>query len=296
MTTDNPACGEELVVGLWEEHLTDEDFSKLSAFIHAEYGIHLPPVKKSLLEGRLRKRMRRMGIPSFKQYCKYLFTDRGMAEELSHMIDAVTTNKTDFFREPAHFSYVVGTALPALLGGMKPGDEKKIIAWSAACSSGEEPYTLAMVLSECAGQCGGFDFIVLATDICTQVLAAAEAGIYDEEKVVPIPVEMRRKYLLRSRDPSRRVVRVAPEVRAKVRCQRMNLVDRSYPLPEGIHMIFCRNVLIYFDAETQQRLVRQFCRHLAPGGYLFMGHSETLKNLDVSLRYVAPTIYRKVAS
>ena len=271
--------------------LSDNDFKRLSTFIHKQCGIYLPHAKKTLLEGRLRKRMKSVQATTFSSYCEYLFTPEGMAEELIHMIDAVTTNKTDFFREPSHFSYLTGKVLPEVAG--KKRGPHRINFWSAACSTGEEPYTLAMILSEYASQSAGFDFAILATDISTRALGKAEQAIYEEDKITPIPMGLRKKYLLKSRDPLRRVVRIAPELREKVIFHRLNLADMDYPLPTGIHAIFCRNVFIYFDTATQERLIRQFCRHLAPGGYLFMGHAETLNNLKVPLHYVAPTIYRK---
>jgi chemotaxis protein methyltransferase CheR len=276
------------------QKLSEKDFIRLSRFIQLEYGIQLPPAKKTLLEGRLRKRMKRVNETSFSRYCNYLFTGKGMKEELPYMIDAVTTNKTDFFREPSHFTYLTGKALPALLSVQGNRGLKKIQIWSAACSTGEEPYTLAMVLSEFSNQCSGFDFSILATDISTQVLGKAEQAVYETDKIDPIPLELRKKYLLKSRDPSKRIVRIAPEVRQKVTLLRLNLMDAQYAVPKDVHIIFCRNVLIYFDAPTQERVIRQFCEHLAPGGFLFMGHAETLNNLNVPLRYAAPTIYRKV--
>ncbi len=277
-----------------DQHLSDSDFNRLSGFIHSQYGINLPPAKKSLLEGRLRKRMKHFQMMSFRQYCDYLFTREGMAEELIHMIDAVTTNKTDFFREPSHFTYLTEKILPELMKLPGAGGKLDFVIWSAACSSGEEPYTMAMVLSEYASQTPGMDFSVFATDISTKVLSTAQQAIYDTDKIEPIPMGIRKKYLLRSRDPAARVVRIAPELRQKVTFRRMNLMDTTYSIPANIHAIFCRNVLIYFDAATQERLIRQFCNHLVPGGHLFMGHAETLNNLKVPLQYVAPTIYRKV--
>ncbi len=274
-----------------DRSLSEHDFTRVSRFVHEQFGIHLTPQKKSLLEGRLRKRMRATRIDSFRRYCDYLFTGAGMAEELPHMIDAVTTNKTDFFREPSHFAFLVDRALPEL-AAVRP-ERKQVLVWSAACSSGEEPYTLAMVLQEFADRCPGFDFAVLATDISTRVLDKAREGIYEAEKIEPVPMDLRKKYLLRSRDPAQRRVRIAPELREKVLFRRMNLAEQRYEIPEGIDVVFCRNVLIYFDAATQERLIGQFCRHLSPGGYLFMGHAETISNMNVPLAYVAPTIYRK---
>ena len=273
--------------------LSERDFNRVSRFVHEQFGIYLTPQKKSMLEGRLRRRMRETQMGSLGGYCDYLFTATGMADELPHMIDAVTTNKTDFFREPSHFAFLAERALPERAAAAARRERTRSIVWSAACSTGEEPYTLTMVLCEFAARTPGFDFSVLATDISTRVLERAREGIYETDRVAPIPMELRKRYLLRSKDPARRVVRVAPEVREKVVFRRLNLADRRYDIPEGIDVIFCRNVLIYFDPATQARLIGQFYRHLAPGGYLFMGHAETITAMNVPLRYVAPTIYRK---
>lgn len=279
---------------LLDEHLSENDFRRLSVFIHAQYGICLPPAKKTLLEGRLRRRMKRTEIRSFREYCDYLFTNEGMAEELIHMVDAVTTNKTDFFREPFHFEFLCRTVLQELLGNGNSSHALKLQVWSAACSTGEEPYTLAMVLNESIRQYPGLDYSVLATDISTKVLEKAASAVYETDSIEPIPLDLRKKYLLKSRDPSRKVFRITPELRQKVTFQRLNLMEDDFAVPEPLHVIFCRNVMIYFDAATQERLIRRFHRLLAPGGYLFMGHAESLHNLDVPLRYTAPTIYRKV--
>ena len=216
-----------------------------------------------------------------------------MKEELVYMIDAVTTNKTDFFREPYHFEFLTIQALPQLIGKQHASFRKKIRAWSAACSTGEEPYTLAMVLSEYASSRPGFDFSILATDISTKVLDIAQTAIYEEEKVTPVPYAMRKKYLLRSKDPNKKIVRITPELRNRIAFRRFNLMDKRTPVSEPLDIIFCRNVMIYFDIETQERLIRQFHSLLAPGGYLFMGHAESINNMDVSLRFAAPTIYQK---
>jgi chemotaxis protein methyltransferase CheR len=275
-----------------EKKLSDHDFIRVSQFIHQQYGIHLPPTKKSLLEGRLRKRMKQCDIDSFSEYCNYLFTDQGMKEEMVFMIDAVTTNKTDFFREPYHFEFLTQQAVPELTAHQLT-HRKKINAWSAACSTGEEPYTLAIVLSEYASHHTGFDFSILATDISTKVLDIAQTAIYDEEKIVPIPYPLRKKYLLKSRDPSKRIVRVIPELRNRIAFRRFNLMDKRKPVAEPMDVIFCRNVMIYFDIQTQENLIRRFHDMLTPGGYLFMGHAESINNMDVALRFAAPTIYQK---
>jgi len=276
-----------------DKKLSDTDFLRVSRFIHKQYGIHLPPAKKTLLEGRLRKRMKQCAIGSYSGYCDYLFTDQGMKEEMIYMIDAVTTNKTDFFREPYHFEFLTLQALPELTGKRNSLLRKKIVAWSAACSTGEEPYTLAMVLNEFAAQSPGVDYAVLATDISTKVLDIAQMAVYDEEKVIPVPHALKKKYLLKSKDPAKKIVRITPELRSRVNFRRFNLMESRFPIAEPLDIIFCRNVMIYFDLETQKRLVRLFHQRLSPGGYLFMGHAESINNMDVPLRYVAPTIYQK---
>jgi len=273
--------------------LSEKDFIRLSGFIQQHYGLKLPLSKKFMLEGRLRKRMRYINESSFRGYCDYVFTHNGIKEELPFMIDVVTTHKTDFFREPSHFVFLANTAIPELIKFRGNGGREKIQAWSSACSTGEEPYTMAMVMNEVSHKQFGIDFTILATDISTEVLRRAEQAVYEVEKIDPVPMAMRKKYLLKSRDPSRGIVRITPELREKVTFSRLNLMDGSYPVPKGIHIIFCRNVLIYFDTATQEKIVQQFCQHLAPGGYLFVGHAETLNKLNLPLQYVAPTVYRK---
>ncbi|RCK81175.1 MAG: Chemotaxis protein methyltransferase CheR [Candidatus Ozemobacter sibiricus] len=267
----------------------------MSAFIYDRLGIHLPPVKKTLLEGRLRKRLIALGLPSFTAYCDLLFSERGQAEEVPQMIDLVTTNKTDFFREPDHFTYLTTTALPRLQAGQARPPDKPLRVWSAGCSSGEEPYTLALVLSEYATAHPPFSFTILATDISSRMLAIATAGIYPEERIAPIPQHLRERFLLRSRDRSRRLIKFAPEIRRTIRFEKLNLKDIPPTFRETFHIIFCRNVIIYFDRPTQGWLLEQLVRRLVPGGYLFLGHSEALTGMrHEHLHGVAPTVYRKM--
>ena len=273
--------------------LSDRDFSRFSEFIYSECGIRMPPAKKTMLEARLQKRLRKLGIPNFHDYADYLFSKEGTEQELVHLIDVVTTNKTDFFREPGHFDHLVAHALPELIRTKGAGVRRPLAIWSAGCSSGEEPYTLSMVLSEFAEREPGFSFSILATDICTTVLDKAKMAIYDEERVEPVPPVLRHKYLLRGKGERRGLVRIAPELRSRVKFRRLNFMDADFGMREQMDIIFCRNVIIYFDKQTQECLLNKFCRHLVPGGYLFMGHSETLSGLDVPVEQVASTIYRK---
>ncbi|QSV45636.1 CheR family methyltransferase [Geobacter benzoatilyticus] len=273
--------------------MSDREFSRFAEFIYDQCGIKMPPVKKTMLEARLQKRLRMLGIGSFQDYADYLFSNDGAGQELVHLIDVVTTNKTDFFREPAHFDYLVSTALPGLAASRGTGFRKGLSLWSAGCSSGEEPYTLAMVLSEFAEHNQGFSYNILASDICTTVLDKAKTAIYLEERVEPVSLPLKRKYLLRGKDKQAGLVRIVPELRNRIRFRRLNFMDDDFGFREPFDIIFCRNVIIYFDKRTQERLINKFCRHLIPGGYLFMGHSETLSGLDVPLVQVASTIYRK---
>lgn len=270
--------------------LGDREFKRFSEFIEAHCGIRMPATKKTMLEARLQKRLRNLGMDSFRAYCDFLLSPEGIKNELVPMIDVVTTNKTDFFREPVHFDFLNKNILVKI--GVS-GISRKLRVWSAGCSSGEEPYTLAMILQDFAEKRYGFDFSILATDICTTVLEKAALGIYQIEDVDPVPLELKRKYLLKSRDRSKGMVRIAPELRRLVEFRRLNFMDDGFGISEPMDIIFCRNVIIYFDRQTQEKLLNKFCRHLAPGGYLFLGHSETLNGLDVPLIQVYSTVYKK---
>jgi chemotaxis protein methyltransferase CheR len=273
------------------EGLSNADFDRLRALIYRESGINLSSDKKTMMEIRIKRRLHSLRIASFPEYCDLVFTPLGREHELVHLIDVITTNKTDFFREAAHFDYLVSKALPDLAARI--GASRKSLVWSAGCSTGEEPYTLAMVLSEYSQVAPGFRFTVLATDICTDVLAKAAMGIFNSDVVKLVPPDLRRKYFMRSRDPESDVLRVVPEVRALVEFRRVNFMDAEFGLPEAPEIIFCRNVIIYFDRPTQVRILEKLTRQLAPGGYFFAGHSESLQGMDLPLVPVAPSIYRK---
>jgi chemotaxis protein methyltransferase CheR len=273
--------------------LSDREFQRFSGFIYDNIGIKMPPVKKTMLEARLQKRLKATSIASFEEYSDYVFNREGRATELIHMIDVVTTNKTDFFREPVHFDYMVKTALPAILQARGDVLRDPVRVWSAGCSTGEEPYTLAMVLSEFADGRPGFRAAITASDISSQVLQTAKTAIYPEERTDPIPLNLKKKYLMRSREKSRSLVRISPKLRSLVTFRRINFMDDDFGISEKMDIIFCRNVVIYFDKQTQQTLMRKFHRQLRPGGFLFIGHSETLSGLDVDFKPVASTVYRK---
>ena len=273
------------------KRLSEDEFKKLSSLVNGELGIKMPPAKRTLLESRLQKRLRALGLGSYAEYCDLLFNKGGMKTELVHMLDLVTTNKTDFFREAHHFEFLVSTAIPSLLESRGP----RVRLWSAGCSTGEEPYTLAMALSEFGrlNQGAGLDYTIAATDISTRVLEAACRGVYNEERITPVPVELRRRYFLKSKDAARSLVRVTPELRGRISFSRVNLMDETYSVQAPVDIIFCRNVIIYFDKPTQERLFARFCEYLKPGGFIFIGHSETLSGFDLPLKKVSASVYMK---
>ncbi|EAT15433.1 protein-glutamate O-methyltransferase CheR [Desulfuromonas acetoxidans] len=272
--------------------LTQRDFDRLSRYIYQELGITLSDSKRSMLMGRLTKRVRALKLSSISEYCDFIFTEEGQKFERVHLFDVITTNKTDFFREANHFDYLTQTILPSWQRELPRRRSFKI--WSAGCSSGEEPYTMSMVLADYAEKqpAGDFNYEIIATDISTKVLDHAKKAIYHADRIVPVPMEMRSRYLLRSKDRNNPLVRIAPVLRKKIRFGRLNFMDADFSLPHPMDVIFCRNVIIYFDKETQERLVRKFCRKLQPGGFLFLGHSESLHGFDLPLTQVAPTVYR----
>jgi len=287
-TRQKPHSAQE---GVSLTRMNDRIFERFSEFIKAELGIKMPASKKTLLEARLQKRLRELCMTSHEEYCEYLFSPAGMEEELVNLVDVVTTNTTDFFREPKHFELLSQKILPELFD--RGNAVRNINIWSAGCSSGEEPYTLSIVLSEFARQNSGFTFSILATDISTHVLRMAVRAIYPESKIGPIPQELRKRYLLRSKERSRRLVRIGPEARSHVRFRRLNFME-EFSFEGQLDIIFCRNVVIYFDRQTQEMLFTRFCRKLAKGGFLFIGHSESLAGMDLPLEPVAPTVYRRI--
>lgn len=273
-----------------EDHISKRNFDQLARFIYDYSGIKMPPTKMTMLEGRLRRRLRATGISSFDDYCDYLFKHDGLEQEKVFLIDAVTTNKTDFFREPNHFNYLRDHALPKLAAR----DLRRFRIWSSACSTGAEPYTIAMVLDDFTGDNPQRDYAILATDLSTDVLQTARRGIYSADMVAPVPPELRERYVMTPLDAHRREVRIHPALRSKVGFARLNLMDPSYGVGDPMHIIFCRNVLIYFDKPTQHRVLSRLIDCLGPGGYLFIGHSETVSGFDLPIRQVANTVFEKV--
>ncbi len=275
------------------QSLSPQMFLKVASFIQDNYGIKMPPSKKRMLNGRLQKRMRQVGVASLDRYVDFVFSPQGRNTELVHMVDAITTTKTDFFREANHFETLTGRIIPLLLGNRRKQGDQTVRIWSAACSSGEEPYTLAMTLREHSDRHRSLPFSILASDISTKVLKKAGSGIYAEERVSDVPLSLRKKYLLRSKGDSRSLVQFKPLIRNAITFRRINLMDDAFGIGEKMDIIFCRNVLIYFSKEDQAALMHRFAKQLAPGGFLFIGHSESLSGMDVPFNHFLPTIYQK---
>jgi chemotaxis protein methyltransferase CheR len=274
------------------DHLAPRDFKRLSELIHATSGLKMPPTKQTMLEGRLRRRLAALGVGSLHDYVETLFrlTAEDFDQEVIHLIDLATTNKTDFFREPSHFAFLAATALPEML----QEGRRRVALWSAAASTGAEAYTLAMVMEEFRREHGGPAYSILGTDICTEVLQEAAAARYPAAMIEPVPLALRRRYLLASREPHAKEVRIAPGLRANVAFARLNLMDERYPVPRDMDVIFCRNILIYFDKPTQQKVLQRLCRHLRPGGYLMLGHSESVVGVELPLKTLVNTVFQRI--
>jgi chemotaxis protein methyltransferase CheR len=276
-----------------QDRLSDRDFTRLCRLIYDVAGIHIIPDKKTMIEARIKRRLRALDCPSYSLYCDRLFHLDAGDDEMVHFIDVVTTNKTDFFREAGHFDFLREKCLGEWCAGS--GLKRPVQVWSAACSSGEEPYTLAMVLADYAESVPGFDFNILATDVSTTVLKKGVEGIYPAVAIEPVPVAMRAKYLMRSRDRKSGLVRVVPELRRRVEFRRLNFLDSDYRIAQRADAIFCRNVLIYFDRSMQERILSRLAHYLQPQGYLFVGHSESLHDMNLPLVAAGQAVYRRVS-
>jgi chemotaxis protein methyltransferase CheR len=274
-----------------EHRLSERNFARLTEIIHDFCGISMNANKRTLLESRLRRRMKAVGIDDINLYCTTLFDKHSVfaEEEFVRLIDAVTINKTDFFREPMHFELLQKRILPEAVAAGRSA----LKLWSAACSVGAEPYTLAMVADDFCSDRRGLDYAVLATDICTSALQHALSGRYSEKMIAPIPGRMRRKHLMTARDQQRSEFRMAPHLRSKIFFAQLNLMTDRYPVPLDFDAIFCRNVLIYFDRADQIKVLERLCGHLRPGGYLALGHSESIIDIKLPLTACGNTLFRR---
>lgn len=272
--------------------LNDEEFARISSYVTRNYGIKLPPEKKIMVEGRLQKRLRATAMPDFKSYVDLVLSEKGETE-LFAMIDAISTNKTDFFRESSHFDYLKDVFLPQWV---EKHPHKVLNIWSAASSSGEECYTIAMVIEEFNRlNSQKVEYSIFGTDISRDILRKAVMAVYTSDRIKDVPPELRNRYFLRSKNRDQDTVRVIAKLRSKCRFGRLNLMDPDYKLTESFDLIFCRNVLIYFDQYNQEQVIRKLCNKLKPEGYFFLGHSESILGKNVPLLQLKPTIYRHMA-
>ena len=258
--------------------------------MHQNFGIHLKSDKKELVKSRLSKKVIDYGFESYRQYFDFVLSKEG-SEELINMIDALSTNLTYFFRESKHFDFLKAVVLPDLIE-KNAGKNFKIRVWCAASSSGEEPYTLTMVIKEALENVGGCDFKLLATDISTRMLGKAQQGVYREEAFKDVPPIMHHKYFMRGEGASAGYYKVKKKLSESISFNYLNLV-KPFPMNGPLDFIFCRNVMIYFDQETQQKVIDRMIQIIRPGGYLFMGMSEGLSGIKHGLKYVQPSIYQK---
>ncbi|MCL6620823.1 MAG: protein-glutamate O-methyltransferase CheR [Syntrophobacterales bacterium] len=269
--------------------LSGREFDLIRELVKRHAGISLGEQKRELVQARLGKLLRERGLASFRDYYRLVTAD-GSGAELTRLLDAISTNQTAFWREPAHFEFLLRELLPAW---HREGRSRRGLRfWSAGCSTGEEPYTLAMVLWEALPEAEARQSTILASDLNTQVLASARRGIYPGERLTPLPPEWRRRYFLRGVGRWEGYVQVKPQLKEMVHFFRHNLTG-PLPFTDGVEVIFCRNVMIYFEKETQAEVIGKFYQGLTPGGYLFIGHSESLCNLSHRFAYIRPTIYRK---
>ncbi len=266
--------------------LKDQEFFRLRDYMYQNFGINLSQ-KKALIEGRLSNTLKEKGYPDFSAFIDHLEADK-TGEDISLVVTKLTTNFTYFMREEQHFDFMKNVALPEILPTIR---DKNLCIWSAGCSSGEEPYSIAMFLDEYfGGNKKGLDTKILATDISDKVLRSAHRGIYQEERMTKMPSSWYQKYFKKLSDEE---YEVKPQIREEVIFRKFNLMEPTFQFKKKFHIIFCRNVMIYFDAQTRTRLAQKYYDCLNPGGYLFIGLSETLINSNTRFDYVRPSIYRK---
>ncbi len=267
--------------------LHDGDFQKISALVRATSGIVIDEKKRAFIHGRLGRRLRVLGLADFGEYCRMLDGPEGSSER-GMLINAITTNHTSFFREPHHFEYLVKTVLPEIIKGKRERNGR-LRFWSAGCSTGEEPYTLAMTLCDCKLPLSDWDMKILATDLDTNVVAHAAAGLYDAERIQSIPQSYRQRHVTVQPDGSG-AINTGP--RSLITFKPLNLLE-DWPMGGPFDVIFCRNVVIYFDKPTQRNLFNRYAEMLRPDGWLIVGHSETLQNVSDRFDLVGRTVYRR---
>jgi chemotaxis protein methyltransferase CheR len=276
--------------------LREADFRALRELIHRETGIALSDSKQHLVHARLSKRLRHLQLPSFAAYVDLVTSPEAGRGELLELINAITTNKTAFFREPQHFDFLRERLIPEAEERARRTGQRHLRVWSAGCSTGEEPYTIALVLAEHLQAIASWEVSILATDIDTEVLRRAEEGVYDDTQLEAIPASAASRFLRRGKGSQAGTFAIHPDLRRMVHFRRLNFIDQTWPLRARFDAIFCRNVLIYFDRLTQTQVYHRLHRHLEPDGYFFGGHSENLHGLEDIFAPVGGTVYRPVGA
>jgi chemotaxis protein methyltransferase CheR len=280
--------GPPLTVDVAPRLITPKEFLQFQSLIYRESGIWLSEVKTELLTGRLSKRLRALGLKSFSEYYTRVRQDN---EERMVMLDTITTNETHFFREPGHFQLLEKEILPAWQVQAEAGRRSRTIrVWSAGCSTGQEAYSLAMLLVDRLPASKGWSIEIVATDLSRKALAVAEEGVWNSDKATEIPPHYLRAYTLKGVNENQGKIKAAPAIQI-IQFLRLNLNDAMYPDIGRFDLVFCRNVLIYFDVESRKRVINNLLRHLVPEGYFFVGHAETLNAMCPTLRCVIPTVY-----
>lgn len=272
--------------------ISDQEFEMFRSFIYTNAGINLNSTKKNLLQTRLIKRLKLTECESFSQYYRLIKNDASGEEQIA-MLNAISTNLTKFFREEEHFLFLKQTVLPDLILNKRKKDDRQIRIWSAACSSGEEPYTLGITLLPYIENPLGWDIRILATDISTDILKTASEGIYEEDKVRDIPKDLLDTFFTKGKIENKNYYKVKSALHDIITFRRLNLIQDNYPFKGKFDFIFCRNVMIYFDKKTQEGIVNKFYNYLADGGYLFIGHSESLNGVKSPFKYIKPAVYKK---
>ena len=269
---------------------TDKDFYFLSRLAGDLAGISLSMNKRELIYGRLAKRLRLLGLESFKEYCACLQEDDG--DESTHFINAITTNVTSFFRENHHFEFMADTLLPELIAKKSTASQPRLRIWSAGCSSGKEPYSIAMVLKECIPDIDRWDVKILATDLDSNILEVAKAGVYPKERIKEVSLDRRKRWFQMGRGKNENSIKVIDNIKSMVTYGKLNLTEQ-WPMKGSFDIIFCRNVTIYFDRDTRVTLLDRFAECLDVDGCLFVGHSESLFGLTQRFNTVGRTIHRQ---
>ncbi|MHC4945793.1 MAG: CheR family methyltransferase [Planctomycetota bacterium] len=272
------------------DELTEEQVKNIAQMVKESTGINLHEGKTALIRARLAKRLRQLGLNSYRSYMQYLRADRS-GDEFTYMLDSLSTNVTGFFREDAHFDYLARYYLSRAIERPRNG-KRRMRIWSAGCSSGEEPYSIAIVLHETIPNLTTWDARILATDLSTRILSSARHGVYSRERVDSIPPFLRGKYFRCIQQRPEKRYKVAGSLRGLVHFARLNLMG-PWPMKGPFDVIFCRNVMIYFDKATQTRLINRYYDYLVPGGVLFMGHSESLAGIKHRFSFVQPAVYEK---